>query len=179
MLTRGLDNAARRQLALRAIVIAAAAAVAGGFLGVKLLAKWHILNAEVLLAGGLVLFLVAMSHLLKQFEPPLAAAAAPSEAPSPFLIAFPGIVTPYGIAAVIALLAASMDAQRTTVVLGMLAAVLVLDLLAMLFSQTILRTAGWLLQILGAVLGVLQVALAIHIMLVSLRELSVLPRPGG
>ena len=87
-------------------------------------------------------------------------------------------MTPYGIAIVIALLAASTDAGRTAVILGVLAGVLVLDLLAMLFDHAILRTVGWLLHILGAVLGVMQVALAIQIMLVALRHLGLLPGLG-
>jgi len=111
-------------------------------------------------------------------EPP-AAPAAPQGPPSPYRIAFPGIVTPYGIALAIALLTTSMDARRTTLILGLLAGVLVLDLLAMLFADAILRTVGWLLAILGAVLIVLQIALALQMMLVGLRGLGLLSPLGN
>ena len=69
-LTRGLDDAARRRLALRATVIATAAVFAGGFLGVRVLSQWHVSTEVVLLAGGLVLLLVALALVLEQFEPP-------------------------------------------------------------------------------------------------------------
>ena len=69
-LTQGLDAAARRRLALRATVIATVAVFAGGFLGVRLLSKWHVSADVVLLAGGLVLLLVALTLVLQQFEPP-------------------------------------------------------------------------------------------------------------
>ena len=177
--TRGLDKASLRRLALRAIAIAAVAVFAGGLLGMKLLASWHVPTEVVLLAAGLVLLLVALRLVLEGYGPSPAEPAAPQAAPSPFLIAFPGIVTPYGIAIVIALLAASTDAGRTAMILGVLAGVLVLDLLAMLFDHTILRTVGWLLHILGAVLGVMQVALAIQIMLVALRYLGLLSPLGS
>ena len=151
---------------------------AGGFLGMKLLASWHVPTEVALLAAGLVLLLVALRLVLEGVRAAAGRAGRAQAAPSPFLIAFPGIVTPYGIAIVIALLAASTDAGRTAVILGVLAGVLVLDLLAMLFDHAILRTVGWLLQILGAVLGVLQVALAIQMMLVALRHLGLLPGLG-
>jgi multiple antibiotic resistance protein len=175
-LTRGLDRTSRRQLALRAIVIAALAALAGGFLGTRLLISWHIPTVVALLAGGLVLLLVALRLVLEQYAPPPAEpAGAQAPPPSPFLIAFPGIVTPYGMAVVIVLLAGSLDAPRTLLILEMLAVVLALDLLAMWFAPVIVRTSGWLLQILGAVLGVMQIALAIRFILFALQHLGLLP----
>jgi hypothetical protein len=39
----------------------------------------------------------------------------------------------------------------------------------------IVRTSGWLLQILGAVLGVMQIALAIRFILFALQHLGLLP----
>ncbi len=177
-LTRGLDDAARRRLAVRATAIATAAVFAGGFLGVRVLSQWHVSTEVVLLAGGLVLLLVALALVLEQFEPPHPEAPGTMPVPpSPFLIAFPGIVTPYGIAVVIVLLAGSPDARRTMLICGVLVGMLVLDLVTMLFAHPIVRSATWLLQIFGAVLGVLQVALALQIMLTALRHLGVLHMP--
>jgi small neutral amino acid transporter SnatA (MarC family) len=53
-------------------------------------------------------------------------------------IAFPTVVTPYGIAAVIVTLANSPDAARTAGLLALLLAVMVLNLLAMLFARRIM-----------------------------------------
>ena len=52
------------------------------------------------------------------------------------------VLTPYGIAAVIVLLAMSRGSGRTDVIVGMLLAVMLLNLLAMIFVRPILRTVG-------------------------------------
>ncbi|HEX7273763.1 MAG TPA: MarC family protein, partial [Casimicrobiaceae bacterium] len=90
-------------------------------------------------------------------------------------VAFPILVTPYGIAAVIALLVNSPDAGRTAAIIAILIVVMSLDLLAMLYARRIMAGVAILaLQIFGAVLGVLQVALAVQMMLRGLRDLGVL-----
>lgn len=90
-------------------------------------------------------------------------------------VAFPVVVTPYGIAAVIALLVNSHDAARTAGILAILVGVMVLNLLAMLYVRRIMGGVIVLaLQIVGAVLGVLQVALAVQIILRGLHDLGVL-----
>jgi multiple antibiotic resistance protein len=91
-------------------------------------------------------------------------------------LAFPGVLTPYGIAAVIALLASSPNASRTVLILAILGGVMVLNLLAMLFARQIMRGATLLvMQVLGSVLSVLQVALALQIIIMELRALGALP----
>ena len=90
-------------------------------------------------------------------------------------LAFPTVVTPYGIAAVIALLVNSPDAARTASILAILIGVMVLNLLAMLYVRRIMGGVTVMaLQIFGAVLGVLQVALAVQMILRGLHELGVL-----
>jgi multiple antibiotic resistance protein len=89
-------------------------------------------------------------------------------------LTFPGVVTPYGIAAVIALFVASASNERIEVIVALLVAVMVLNLVTMLFAHRILNGATALvLQIVGAVLGVLQVAFSVQIMLRGLHELGV------
>ena len=90
-------------------------------------------------------------------------------------IAFPLVVTPYGIAALIVLLANSHDLARTTSILAILIGVMVLNLLALLYVRRIM--AGMMiivLQILGAVLGVLQIALAVEMIVRGLQGLGIL-----
>ena len=92
-------------------------------------------------------------------------------------LTFPLVVTPYGIAALIAVLAtASIDnPSAVTGIYALLVLVMVLDLLAMLFIREIMRGPVLLiLQVLGAVLGVLQVGLAVQIIIRGLRDLHVL-----
>jgi multiple antibiotic resistance protein len=65
------------------------------------------------------------------------------------------------------------------VVLGLLGAVMVLNLLAMLLVRTLMRgIVPIALQILGAVLGVLQVALALNIIISALVRMGIPMTPG-
>jgi hypothetical protein len=91
---------------------------------------------------------------------------------------FPVVLTPYGIAAIIALLEASQATERTVTILGILVLVMFLNLLAMWFVRRIL--VGFVLiglQVLGAVLAVLQVTLSVQFMIVGLRALRAFSWP--
>ena len=178
--TRGLSDAAVREIAVRAFVIATIAVVLGSLLGRALLPKWHISLAVIELTGGIVFFLVALKQLLEQYEPQHPAQAEPLPA-SPTAAAaqlvFPIVLTAYGIAAVITLLAASDRPERTATILVLLLIVMVFDLLAMLYARRILVGPTIIvLQVLGAVLAVLQVGLSIQLILAGLRSLGVIAR---
>jgi multiple antibiotic resistance protein len=181
-MTRGLDDAVVRQIALRAFGVAVAAVVAGGFVGTTVMQSWNVSIAALTLAGGLIFLLVGLQIVLQQYEPPHREAehvpAATSHA-SPFALAvritFPAIVTPYGIAALIVLLAHRDDFVAKGSILAIVIAIMVLNLLAMLNTRWIMGGLTVVaLQILGAVLGVLQVALAIQLILRGLNLLGVL-----
>lgn len=178
--TRGLGDATVREIAVRAFVIATIAIVVGGLLGRVLLPKWHISLAAMELTGGIVFFLVALKQLLEQYEPSRTEPAEPLPA-SPTAAAarlvFPIVLTAYGIAAVIALLAESDRPERTATILILLLIVMVLDLLAMLYARRILVGPTIIvLQVLGAVLAVLQVGLSVQLILEGLRLLGVIAR---
>ena len=176
-LTQAADEVTLRQIAVRAFMLAVIAVVVGGFSGSALLASWNISASAMLLSGGIIFALVGLDLVLEQYQPahpaPPPLPAAPMAAA--MRITFPIVVTPYGIAALIVLLANSPDAVRTAAVLAILLAVMVLNLLAMLYARRIMGgVTVMVLQIAGAVLGVLQVALAIDMILRALRELNVL-----
>jgi len=178
--THGLDDAAVRQIAVRAFLIATISAIAGGFLGAVLLANWRISIGAMIIAGGLVFLLVGLRQLLDQYEPPhapdanmLALPASPTAAALKLL--FPIVLTPFGIAAVIVLLALSAEGGRTAIIVGMVVVVMLLNLIAMLFARRILvGVTIVVLQILGAVLGILQAGLAVQIILRGLRDLKII-----
>jgi len=98
---------------------------------------------------------------------------------SPMLAAthllFPIVLTPYGIAAVIAVMGARTDVTRTSVILGIVLAIMVINLVAMWFARRILIGPVIIgLQVIGAVLAVMQVALAIEFMVMGLNALGVI-----
>jgi multiple antibiotic resistance protein len=184
-LTRGVDEAAARKVALRASVIATLGGLAAAVVGQKLLQKWNISLPALMLAAGLVLLLVALRQVLAQYAEPDDtpssgdAPTAPPALPSGLAfspLAFPTLITPYGAAVLIVLLAASPDRSRDLAILGLFVAVMAVDLLAMWFARPILARGKAVLAILGAVLGILQVALAVQILLAAGRLLGVLPR---
>src|SRR4051794_26301832 len=126
---------ADRKVAVRAFIIATAAALVGGLFGQSTLARWHIPIPVLMATAGVVLFAVALRQVLQQYD----TGAAPNSDPLPssataaaMHVVFPLILTPYGIATVIVLLAESTTIARTAVILGLLVAVMCLNLAAML-----------------------------------------------
>ena len=115
--------------------------------------------------------------MIEQYQPahpaPPALPAVPLAAA--MRITFPTVVTPYGIAALIVVLTNSRDLGRIGAILALLLAVMVLNLLTMLYGRRIMGgVTVMVLQVIGAVLGVLQVAIAIDMILRALHELAVL-----
>jgi multiple antibiotic resistance protein len=170
-LTSHFTEGERRQLAWRTAAVATIALIAGAFLGSAILRKWHVTPGALLIAGSVILFLVAVSLILQSprssSNPTL-----PSGAPDKIAIAracFAAIATPYGIALLVCLV--SLQPQAITLILGALLVVMVLDLLAMLYATTILHWLGPALQVFGSILSILQVALAIQLMFVGFRLL--------
>jgi multiple antibiotic resistance protein len=178
--THGLDDAAVRQIAWRAFLMATIAAIAGGFLGATLLANWHVSIGAMTITAGLVFLLVGLRQILEQYEPPRAPdASVPALPAAPTAAAlkllFPIVLTPFGIAAVIVLLALSPGGERTGLIVGMVLVVMLLNLICMLFARKIMVGATIVvLQILGAVLGILQAGLAVQIILRGLRDLKII-----
>ena len=180
--TRGIDDARLHQIAWWTFVIATASIILGSVLGQRLLAGWQVSVPALELAGGLIFFLVAVKQLMAQYEPPQPTAAAPlpeSPLPAAAQLVSPIVITPYGIAAVIALLATSDSTARTAAVFGLSVLVMVLDLVAMWYVRRILAGFGMLvLQLLGAVLAVMQVAMSIQFIIRGLRDLHLMPDGG-
>jgi multiple antibiotic resistance protein len=178
--TREVDLARSRQIALWAFAVATLSVLAGGLLGSNLLVTWRVSMPALQLSGGIIFFLVAMRQLLEQYEAPRGAAE-PAPLPDAPLAAaarlvFPILLTPYGVAAAIALLASSASVERTVTILGLLVSVMILNLLAMWFArQLLVGPVLVVLQVIGAVLAVMQVALSVQFILTGLRALGVLP----
>ena len=175
-MTRGCTAQLRRSLAFKSTLIALIAVILASICGSAILTKWGISIGSLLLTAGLVLFLVALKPILEQFAPdkPAPDPAADVPPPSPMQLAFPTIVTPYGIAILIVLV--SLDSNETTFIqiLGVTVFILLLDLLAMLFADRILKTpfVAIALGIIGVVMGVLQVALGVSACVLALRLLG-------
>ena len=174
-IVKGTDASFTRQMALRSTLFASLILLIAAFLGQSALSSYGIALPVLALAGGIILFLVALGQVLREFTPatphhepttePVPAATL-NMALSP--LAFPTIVTPYGIAALIVLLALSPNLQARLVIGAILLLIMLLNLIVMLLARRMRPWMGTLLQVLGAVLSVVQVALGLRIILLSI-----------
>ncbi|MFO0993103.1 MAG: MarC family protein [Hyphomicrobiales bacterium] len=170
-MTAGSDNAFRRALARRAIIFSAAALALAGSLGKTMLDNLNISLPVLTLAAGLILFLVALQTVLQQGT----SSAKPASREPPGLqlayspLAFPTIVTPYGIAAVIVFATLAQDDRSAGLALaGVVLLILAMNWIAMIFVEPILKWAGPALQVFAVVVGVTQVALGLQLIVRSL-----------
>ena len=180
-ITKGTDVRFTRQIAVRATLFASLALLLAAVLGESFLSSYGIPVPILALSGGIILFLVALQTVLQQFAPPTAHSeevAGPTAAPSLSMamtpLAFPTIVTPYGIAALVVFLAMSPDLQTQLTIGAIVLAIMLLNLIVMILTPHIRPLLGAALAILGAVLGVIQVALGLQIIHNSLKALGVL-----
>jgi multiple antibiotic resistance protein len=178
--TEGADARLTRQIAVWATIFSALALLIAGFLGESILGTYGIPLPVLALSGGIILFLVAIKNVLEQFEAPqshtdavgVPPAAAMKVAMAP--LAFPTIVTPYGIAAVVVLIAFRQTLEGRLTIGAVVVAIMALNLIVMLVARRWRTVLAFVLPIFGAVLGVVQVALGLQIINSALRQLGVL-----
>ena len=182
-LTAGRDRGFKRALALQAILVVAAAMVVAATSGVAALRGWGVSTAALTLAIGLLLLLVALRNVLEVYDPPKKApqpdpnAAAPTRSDLAFTpLAFPIIISPFGIGIVVLLLMLAQDRGAIATMAALIAIVLALDLVAMLAADWVMRAPfiKYILLVTGAVMGVLQVALAVDAMADAIRAMNLM-----
>jgi len=174
--TAGMSEAELRAMAVRAAGLATLIAIGSAFLGRALLESWQIPVFALRLTAGLILFVVAFRIVMQVYEPPAPhpTPGTPVEPPNLMQVVSPMVLTPYGIAALIVLLVLSQEVGRTGVIVATLVVVMLLNLLSMVYVRPLLRTVGPVLLAIGTVLGLLQLALSVQIILTALRGLGVL-----
>jgi multiple antibiotic resistance protein len=174
-MTASADPLLSRRIAIRAIVYSTAALLVSGLLGETLLFKFGIPIPILALSGGIILFLVAIMNVIHQFNMPETQekknTAPPELKIAIYPLSFPTIVTPYGIAAVIVFLAINPDLEKKLTIGAIIMAIMALNLIFMIFSKGIFKVLALILPLLGAILGVLQVALGLEIIYKSITEI--------
>jgi multiple antibiotic resistance protein len=165
-MTKDADQALVHRLAFRATLFSSITLILAGLIGEGILSKYGIPFPILGIAGGIILFLVALLNILHQFSP-----IEDQEGPSKPLtlrmavnpLTFPTIVTPYGIAAVIVAVAMCTDFRSKLIVLSLVLVIMALNLLFMLTNRYTFKVMSVILPVLGAILGVVQVALGLMI----------------
>ncbi|RUW86125.1 MarC family protein [Mesorhizobium sp. M1E.F.Ca.ET.063.01.1.1] len=182
-ITDGHGVATRRRIALKAFLIATIAVLLAATVGAATLQAWGVSGAALLLAAGIILFLIALRPVLAGYDllepqPQASAqisASTTSESRLAFApIAFPIIITPYGVGLLVLLFTLHPLGSGGFWILATAGFVLVLDLAAMLAAGRIAKIpfSKPALDILGCVMNVLLVALAVQVLADGIRLLA-------
>jgi len=166
-LTAGASAAQRRAMAVRACLIAGAILVVFALFGENLLGALHIELDSFRIAGGLMLFLIALDMVFekrtqrREQRAEAVKATAEVEDVSVFPMAMPMLAGPGAIASVMLLVGNARGLAQSLVVLAALLAVLVLTLLALWAASPLMKLVGAQVEaVITRLLGVLLAALA-------------------
>jgi multiple antibiotic resistance protein len=184
-LTAGTSSSHRRTMAIRSTLVAAAILVFFAALGERLLGFMGISLDAFRIAGGIMLFLIALDMVFEKrterrnnrADEVLADPA--HEDISVFPMAIPMIAGPGSIASVMLLTARSEGQSETLVVLAALASVLVINFLGLLAAGPLMALLGNKVEaMITRVLGVILAALAAQFVIDGIRASFGLAVPG-
>ncbi len=168
-LSAGATATHRRAMAVRAVAVAAAILFVFALFGEALLHGLGIGLPSFRIAGGVMLFLIALEMVFEkrtQRREDRAAKVADDpevEDVSIFPMAMPMIAGPGSIASVMLLMSRNSGIERSLVVLGAMVSILVLTLIALLMAGPLMRLMGAKIEaVITRLLGVLLAALAVQ-----------------
>jgi multiple antibiotic resistance protein len=166
-LTAGTDAAHRRAMAIRSVMVASGILFVFAVFGEDLLGALGISLDAFRVAGGIMLFLIALDMVFeKRTERRENRAQDVKDNPqhediSIFPMAIPMIAGPGSIASVMLLMAKSNGITESLIVLGALAAMLVLTLISLLLAGPLMKLLGYRVEaMITRILGVVLAALA-------------------
>lgn len=173
LMTKDLDAKAARALAIRGTLVATAISLLVALVMRGTAAAWQVSLDELRIAGGILLFM-ASRNMIEQFNRPSPPPVAPTPHPAVTPLAIPIIVTPWGVVAILLFMGiAAGDPARIAAVIGMLLAIMALNLVGMLLAREIIGLVGFVtFQVVGWVFAVLQAGLAVEAVVVALRHLG-------
>lgn len=166
--TAGADRSLQIRIALIAYGTALLTLAVAVFIGAGVLAGWGVSPPSLIIAAGVILTLTALRNVLGGGHAPAAdKPSMPSPATGFAPIAIPGLVTPMSVAILVIFVSFFPTSGDQMKVMGVAAAIMTINLGAMLAAHWFMRVIGPApLVVLGAVFGVLQVAMGIE-MIVS------------
>jgi multiple antibiotic resistance protein len=174
-LTKGVAAPHRRAMAVRAVFYAALILLVFALFGEDLLRGLGIELASFRIAGGIMLFLIALEMVFErrtQRREDRAAQVVADEVEdvSVFPMAMPMIAGPGSIASVMLLMARNEGIERSLVILAALASILLLTLAALLAAGPMMRFLGARIEaVITRLLGVLLAALAVQFVIDGLQ----------
>jgi multiple antibiotic resistance protein len=175
-LTSAATPAHRRAMALRSVGIAAGILLFFGLLGQDLLRALGVSLSAFRIAGGILLFLIAIDMVFEKRTERREARAEEVSASkiddvSVFPMAIPMIAGPGSIASIMLLMARSEGLAASAIVLGALLLTLLLTLIALLLAGPLMRLLGRHMEaMLTRLLGVILAALAVQFVIDGLKR---------
>jgi multiple antibiotic resistance protein len=171
-LSAGASTLQKRAMAIRATGVSAAILLVFALFGEALLKGLGISLASFRIAGGIMLFLIALEMVFeKRTQRREDRAAKVAEDPevedvSIFPMAMPMIAGPGSIASVMLLMGRNSGIERSAVVLAAMVTILLLTLVALLAAGPLMRILGAKIEaVITRLLGVLLAALAVQFVL--------------
>ncbi|RXD03384.1 MarC family protein [Sphingomonas sp. UV9] len=176
-LSASASSLQKRAMAIRAVGVSALILFVFALFGEALLKGLGISLASFRIAGGIMLFLIALEMVFEKRterrEDRAAKVASDPEAEdvSIFPMAMPMIAGPGSIASVMLLMSRNSGIERSLVVLGAMVTILLLTLVALLAAGPIMRILGAKIEaVITRLLGVLLAALAVQFVIDGLTE---------
>ena len=175
-LTAGTSADHRRKMAIRSALIAWVILIFFAMLGRPLLHTLGITLASFRLAGGIMLFIIALEMVFerrtaRREERATQVEAEGAEDISVFPMAIPMIAGPGSIATAMLLTARADGVTETAIVLGAMSLVILLTMLALLAAGPIMRLIGAKLEaMITRLLGVILAALAAQFVIDGIRQ---------
>jgi multiple antibiotic resistance protein len=178
--TAALDNRSRNTVAILVTIISLISILIAATIGVRVLTNWGVSAGALLIAAGIILFLIALESIRNQY----AVSDEIEEADKTgvplrrmaFKLAFPYVVSPHGVAVVILVLTSRPANVPIEPIIAMLGGMMLLNFVVMLAARKIAGSPyiAPVFAVVGAVLSVLQAALGIQAILVGLRLAGVI-----
>lgn len=184
-LTQGATAAHRRAMAVRAVVVAAIILLVFALFGEALLRSLGISLESFKIAGGIMLFLIALEMVFEKRTERREDRAEKIKASevadvSIFPMAMPMIAGPGSIASIMLLMSQNTGTDRTLVVLAALVSILGLTLAALLLSAPLMRIVGAKIEaVISRLLGVLLAALAVQFVIDGIRASLIAGQVAG
>lgn len=174
-LTAGTNAVHRRAMAVRAVMVASIILLGFALFGEALLHALGISLNAFRIAGGIMLFLIALEMVFEKRTERREDRAEKVKAEDPvdisiFPMAMPMIAGPGSIASVMLLMSQSNGIEQSAIVLAAMFSILLLTLVALLAAGPIMRIVGAKIEaVVSRLLGVLLAALAVQFVIDGIR----------
>jgi multiple antibiotic resistance protein len=179
-LTGKADAAFKRQVAFKTVTVATIVCLLFVFAGQWLLGVFHVSLPALKIAGGLILLLFALDMVMGGEKKGDDGDALPSADIAIYPLAMPLMATPQGLVAITTIVAVKDSIAELIAVAVMVLVIMGLNLAVLLSADRLIgKGGGGAMVVVGKVIGLLLAALAVQLMISSLRDLGALAAVTG